>query len=130
MSYYDKLRHRQMQAERVRSVVQTQILTELREKSKKRDDPFDRNIFNQGMEWYYTGFSIDDADEPIRDNTNFIRGFELASRQDNIRRQLEDLGAQWFYSGNSLENASSHDLKYEAFIKGYNEAKNNVKRRS
>ena len=130
MAYYDKLKHRRQQADIFRENMKNDIMNEFYQKKGKKVDPYNKDIFNKGMEWYYTGLEIADADEKIRDNTNFIRGFELASRQDKIRRELEELGAQWFYSGNELDDNNQHYRDNEFFIKGYNDAKNNTKRRS
>ena len=52
-------------------------------KKQKRENPverFDPKVMNAGEDWYYDGFLLEEAPEHRRDNINFIKGYEHASR--------------------------------------------------
>jgi hypothetical protein len=116
-SYHKK--HQQ----KIRASITSCMLTEIKE-TEKAKDPYNKFILESGMKWYNDGHSIDEADESIKNNSNFIRGFELAMRQDYIRKDLESQGAQWYYACKSLEEASPRMQNCVSFVKGFNDAKN------
>lgn len=64
------------------------IAYDLREKERRmnyvRQDKRDLDICNQGLEWYKNGFALEDAPLELRNNTNFINGFNKGKRLDMI----------------------------------------------
>ena len=59
----------------------------------------------------------------LRENFNFINGFEKGKRLKNINDSIKLLGHEWFDSGLPLENAPSNYVNNPYFIDGFNEAK-------
>lgn len=113
----------------VRNIVVSEIMHEVGAREKSKGIHFyNKGIFDKGIQWYEEGMDLADAPSELRENTNFIRGYELAARQDKINSALEIQGSEWFYSGHSLDEARELYSKNEYFIKGYNEAKNIKKR--
>ena len=125
MSFFDD-------SSRNRRFVSRVITDEIaREIELKKNPPkiyvYDEKTFNDGINWYISGMSLEEASLELREDKNFIRGYELAARQDKIHKSLEIQGAEWYYSGKTLEESNYADNEY--FIKGYNDAKNSKKRR-
>ena len=91
----------------------------------------DKTIFDKGFMWYENGLSLDDASDEMKNNFNFINGYEKAKRIKNINENLEILGSEWFESGLSLDNAPSSYINNPYFMDGYNKAfkKQNDKKR-
>lgn len=86
---------------------------------------FDEGTFYKGYEWFNNGLSLDEAPDDMKNNFNFVNGFEKARRIKNINENLEMLGTEWFESGLSLDNAPVSYINNPYFIEGYNKAKNN-----
>ena len=115
---------------RVCALIGDEILKEIRAKENyKKVYTFDEKIFNNGMKWFSEGMTLEDAPKEIRENPNFVNGFQLAARKNKINKTLEISGAEWYFSGHALEDANPGYLDNEYFVKGYNDAKNNGKRR-
>ena len=55
-----------------------------------RSDAYNANIFEQGANWFNEGMSLEDAPENIRNNTNFINGYNKASRLAFIEKLKND----------------------------------------
>ena len=86
----------------------------------------DKNIFNEGYKWFESGLSLDDAPLELRENFNFINGFDKAKRVMAINEELISLGMEWFESGLYLEDAPDNYKNNEYFISGYNMKNNKV----
>lgn len=91
-------------------------------KSLEHKKVTDKNIFNKGYMWFENGLSLDDASDEMKNNFNFINGYEKAKRIKNINENLEILGYEWFESGLSLDNAPSTYTNNPYFMDGYNKA--------
>ena len=89
-----------------------------------RNDKYDQKIFDQGIEWYNSGLDIDDAPEDIRNNTNFVRGFEKGKRIAEANNYLYEEGKNFFFGGGVLEQAPKNLQTNPYFIKGYQYAMN------
>ena len=88
------------------------------------------DIFNKGYEWFESGLSLEDAPEEMKNDFNFVNGFEKAKRVKKINENLETLGEEWFESGLSLENAPDNYINNPYFMNGYNTAMNSSNKRS
>ena len=89
-----------------------------------RTDKYDQKIFDQGIEWYNSGLEITDAPENIRNNTNFVRGFEKGKRVAEANNYVYEEGKNFFFGGGNLEQASEKMKTNPYFIKGYQDAMN------
>lgn len=81
-----------------------------------------KQIFEQGYNWFNDGFSLDDAREELRINPDFVKGYEKAIRVKGINDSLEALGTEWYESGLSLESAPKNYVSNPYFISGYESA--------
>lgn len=88
------------------------------------------DIFNKGYEWFESGLSLEDASDEIKNDFNFVNGFEKAKRVQKINESLEMLGVEWFNSGLPLEKAPDNYINSPYFINGFNTAMNNANKRS
>lgn len=89
---------------------------------------FDKATFEKGLEWFDSGLSLDDADISLRENFNFVNGFEKAKRLKDINDSLRNLGVEWYESGLPLENAPANYVNNSYFIDGYNNSMNKNKK--
>lgn len=114
---YSKLRH----------TIYNQISEEIRQKEKKEtyspNDKYNSTIFNGGMEWFNNGFSLEDAPEDIKKNTNFIRGFDRAKRLRDVERDLFNLGIEFYNDGLPLEQIPENYRNNPTVLSGYESAK-------
>lgn len=112
----------------IRKSIQNDIANEIYKKKKMQDmvriDKYDQGIFNQGIEWYNSGLEIEDAPEKIRNNTNFIRGFEKGRRVAEVNNSIYESGRNFYFGGASLEQASEKMRSNPYFVKGYQDAFN------
>ena len=110
----------------IRNNIQKKLANDLyREKKMQnmvRTDKYDQKIFNQGTEWYNSGLEIEDAPENIRNNTNFVRGFERARRVAEANNAIYEEGRNFYFGGGSLEQASEKMRMNPYFVKGYQDA--------
>lgn len=115
-----------MSQAQIRNNIQKKLANDLyREKrmqSMVRIDKYDQKIFNQGSEWYNSGLEIEDAPENIRNNTNFLRGFERARRIFDANNAIYEEGRNFYFSGAVLEQADEKKRINPYFVKGYQDA--------
>ena len=86
----------------------------------------DKDIFNKGYTWFENGLLLEDAPEELRENFNFVNGFDKAKRVIAINEELMALGMEWYESGFSLEDAPENYKNNEYFVSGYNTRKDKV----
>ena len=91
-------------------------------KSLEHKKVTDKAILDKGFMWFENGLSLDDASDEMKNNFNFVNGYEKAKRMKNINENLAILGFEWFESGLSLDNAPSTYINNPYFIEGYNKA--------
>ena len=115
----------------VRNRVYGEIETYYRqsEKAKKQTDRNEKKIFDQGAEWFKSGLPLEEAPSNIKDNINFINGFNRASRVAAVEEELYQLGVNFFKSGKDIDEAPLNYKNKEMFIKGYNDTMNNERKR-
>lgn len=81
-----------MSQAQIRKNIQDNIAIDIYNKNKMqnmvRTDKYDPEIFNQGIEWFNSGLKIEDAPEKIRNNTNFVRGFEKGKRLAEVGNEM------------------------------------------
>ena len=42
--------------------------------------PYDKNLYDKGMEWYNSGLTLEDASPEDRNNIHFVNGYERGKR--------------------------------------------------
>jgi len=108
----------------IRKDIQSNIASEIYKRKKMQNmvriDSFDSEIRDYGIQWGIHENDINDADENIRNNTNFIRGYEKGKRLVPIYKE----GKNFFLNGGSIEQATEKMRNNEYFVQGYNEAMN------
>lgn len=85
---------------------------------------YDSDMLNQGYDWFNKGASLEDAPEELRNNFNFINGFNKAQRLSQINDMLYNDGKNFFFRGFSLDEASDKMKNNPYFMKGYQDAEN------
>ena len=92
---------------------------------QKRENPverFDYKIMKAGEDWYYDGFLLEEAPENLRDNINFIKGYEHAVRMQDVDDEFFRKGAKAFFDGVNWEQIPESERCNESFIQGYEDA--------
>ena len=68
----------------IRQGRQNAVEKDIREKANMekmvKADRFDSKIFEQGANWFNEGMALEDAPDNVRNNSNFIRGYDRAKR--------------------------------------------------
>lgn len=68
----------------IRRNTNNRIANDIWEKERKknyvRPDKRNLDIFNKGLEWFNNGLSLEDAPLELKNNTNFIYGFNKGER--------------------------------------------------
>lgn len=86
---------------------------------------YDEEIFNKGIEWFKSGLSLEDAPENMRNNHNFINGFNKGKRLAEIDNMVYDDGKNFFLNGGNIEMIPHRYIDDSRFIAGYQDALNN-----
>ena len=92
---------------------------------QKLANPVDRtdfNIMNMGEKWYFDGYSLDEAPDNVRNNRNFIYGFEHAKRLQDVNDDFFRRGSKAYFDGINLAAISESDRNNENFMAGYEDA--------
>ena len=61
-----------------------------RKSAYKHVDKYNKDIFEKGIRWFKSGLSLEDAPLELRNNSNFIRGFEKGRRLSLITELQEN----------------------------------------
>ncbi|MBQ2873357.1 MAG: hypothetical protein IJE89_05110 [Bacilli bacterium] len=85
-------------------------------------DRNDTQIMTLGQVWYNMGHTLEEAEEELRNDTNFVKGYERAARLDKINDELYQLGKEFFLKGIPLGEIPSKYRDNEWFVNGYNAA--------
>lgn len=121
-----KIDNRKLQTQ-IRSDIANKITTDiLRKKSKEGYQPvstYNEDLFEEGVKWFISGLSLEDAPEDKLKNTNFSNGFKKAQRLDMISTMIYNDGYNFYINGGSLEVASDKMRNNEHFVRGFNDAK-------
>ena len=92
--------------------------------SASKSVKFDKEKWDKGVSWFNEGFLLDEADNKLVNDRNFINGYNHAKRIKLVNDQLECYGRDWFLAGKQLDDANERYTSHHAFVKGYNDAKN------
>lgn len=111
----------------IRSDIANKITTDILRKKLKEgyqpDSTYNEDLFEEGVEWFISGLSLEDAPEDKLKNTNFSKGFKKAQRLDMINTMIYNDGYNFYINGGSLEVASDKMRNNEHFVRGFNDAK-------
>jgi uncharacterized protein YeeX (DUF496 family) len=107
---------------------QDTIAKDVRDKNRKINDRANNvEVFRQGSAWFNSGLSLEDADEILRNDKDFISGYNRAKRIKDIEISLYNLGMEYFNDGISFELIPSIYQNNPIVIKGYEDAMTKVK---
>lgn len=99
------------------------IARDVRNKNRKIDDRAnDLKVFEQGSAWFNSGLSLDDADERLKNDKDFINGYNRAKRIKDVEISLYNLGMEYFNDGLGFELIPSVYQNNPVVIKGYEDA--------
>ena len=78
----------------IRRDTANKIASDLRNKEIRknyvRPDKRDLDICNKGLEWFKSGLALEDAPKELKNNTNFINGFNKGKRLAMIESLQND----------------------------------------
>lgn len=110
------------------SIVDTYDM-ENRKKNKPMNIAFNEDIFYKGHAWYYSGLKLEAADESLRNNKNFVNGYNRAARISKYEDNLFALGESFFKAGFMLEEIPESHRNNEIVLSGYENAKINHRKK-
>lgn len=109
------------------------IITECNTRKKMQNTlpqySFDKVIFEQGEIWYNNGYTLEEAPEKVRNNSNFINGFNRAKRLKNDEACFYNLGVKLYNDGISWEVAQARYGENPVVLRGYEDSMMNRKKR-
>ena len=78
----DRFGYSRKEKREIRENLQKAVEKDIRRKTdgKKAKDPYNPKTFNDGILWFNEGMALVDAPENLRNNTNFIDGYEKGRR--------------------------------------------------
>lgn len=84
---------------------------------------FDRTMLNEGIKFFDDGGLLEEAPVELRENINFIHGYEMAKKKRENRQEVYDLGVKKFVDGVHLGKVSEIYRNNPDFMQGYTDAK-------
>ena len=108
----------------IQELNQSMVARDIKDKLDTIINNFEKDKFKMGIDWFDSGFTIDEAPVEIRDNASFISGFRRGERLKFINQQLYEEGKKYFEKGFSLDEVPKNYINKEYFILGYNDAMN------
>lgn len=121
-------RKRKMDAIVARNASQNRITQDIRNKEKiGKVTTNDRKTFDDGVKWFESGLSLNEAPDKLKNSPNFIAGFENGKRTQYVNQLAYDTGIEYFKKGIKLEQIPENYRNNEFFMSGYNS--NNSKSR-
>lgn len=106
---------------RITDMENARIASDIRINQKKKFR-YDPKTIQIGFDFAASGLSIDEADENMRENPNFVIGYEKYLRTLDVVDDFFKRGAQAFFDGVNWESLPENDRQNEAFIQGYEDA--------
>lgn len=91
-------------------------------KNMKNTANFNKNIFNAGGKWFEEGFDLEEADEKLREDDNFIDGYHHMERLYDINDILYKEGSNYYLSGKDLSSLPVEKSNNKYFLEGYRDA--------
>ena len=106
----------------IRFANQMKIARDIKNDMKAKDYyNFDKTMLNEGIKFFDDGGLLEEAPIELRENKNFIHGYEMAKKKRENRQEVYDLGVQKFVDGVHLGKVSEIYRNNEYFMQGYNE---------
>ncbi len=80
-----------------------------------------------GIFWAESGKTLEDAPDDVRNNLNFINGFNFAKRLQMIKEKEYKRAYDFYSNGGRLENISKEEYKKlsDNYVQAYNEIRLN-----
>ena len=108
----------------VREANQMKIARDIKNDMKAKDSyHFDKTMLNEGIKFFENGGLLEEAPLELRENKNFIHGYEVAKKRQENRQEVYDLGVQKFVDGVHLGKVSEIYRNNPDFMQGYMDAK-------
>ena len=108
----------------IRENIQNRIAYHLyrENKASNANDRFNPQIMEEGNKWYDAGFNLEEAPENLRNNTNFVKGYEKAQRVQNVADEFFKKGMEAYFAGISWDEVDDKDKENVNFVLGYEDA--------
>ena len=106
----------------IQELNQSMVARDIKDNLDTIKNNFEEDKFKMGIDWFDSGFTIEEAPIEIRDNASFISGFRRGERLKFINQQLYEEGKKYFEKGVSLDEVPKNYINKEYFILGYNDA--------
>ena len=121
-------RKRKMDAIYARNAAQNRVARDVRMKEMAHKvTSNDRKTFDAGFQWFENGFSLEEADEKLREHPNFIAGFNYGKRIQFVNQLSFETGIEWFNKGIEEEEIPENYKNNKNFMDGYNSCKGRSK---
>lgn len=91
-------------------------------KNANAGDKFNPQIMEEGNKWYDSGFNLEDAPESLKNNTNFVKGYEKAQRLQNVADEFFKKGTEAYLAGIPWDEIDDKDKENVYFVFGYEDA--------
>lgn len=105
------------------AATQSHIARDVKMAQAKNNDSLSHNFsqddFQEGILWFDSGNSLENAPEKMRQRVSFVNGFKKAQRLKIINEQLYALGKEYCLKGMAFDKVPDNYKKNEYFIAGY-----------
>ena len=113
-----------------RDYIQASVAADIRRKEKLSTyQPNDVNKFHLGEDWFNAGMLLEDAEESLRNNVNFVNGFNRAKRIRDVEEYQYSLGIEFYKNGVSVEQILEEYKEKPFVLKGFKDAKESAKKK-
>ena len=108
----------------IREDIQNRVAYELYKENKAANkvDRFNPQLMEEGKKWYDSGFNLEDAPENLRNNINFVRGYEKSQRLQIVDDEFFKKGMEAYLSGIPWDEIDDKDKENVSFVFGYEDA--------
>lgn len=95
---------------------------------KKDHTPLNFQIFDMGIKWFNAGMTLEDADEELKNDSSFIKGFNKGKMLKYIEESLYALGEGFYNDGLSIDEIPEMYRNNPTVILGYETSRNSKSR--
>ena len=99
---------------------QARIAEDVKYSQCKLGYSFNQNLFNQGIKWFESGLSLDDANDEFRNNASFISGYNKGKWLEYINQQVYNIGREYCEKGITIDEIPENYRNNDIFMNGYN----------
>ena len=119
-----KVRHDYSYARQIAN--QTKISDDVKRVKQQNDivHSFNKIEFDNGMNWFNNGFSLDEAPVDMKNNASFVGGYVRAKRIKSANELSYNTGIEYYDKGVPFEEIPIMYKKNEFFMSGYNSRRN------